>query len=58
MTNIDWRAFWTSVATMILVLLIYVIFIEPVIKKYGIQIVKPNPCPPCPPSPPVTAKTT
>ena len=42
MTNIDWRAFWTSFATIIVCLLVYAIVIEPVVKKYKIQIVKPD----------------
>jgi hypothetical protein len=40
MTNIDWRAFWTSLATLIVALLIYAIIIEPIVKKYKIQVVK------------------
>lgn len=40
MTNIDWRAFWTSLATLIVGLIIYAIIIEPVVKKYKIQVVK------------------
>ncbi len=40
MTNIDWRAFWTSFATIIVVLVIYGIVIEPILKKYKIQVVK------------------
>lgn len=40
MTNIDWRAFWTSFATIIIALVVYAIVIEPLIKKYKIQIVK------------------
>jgi hypothetical protein len=40
MTNIDWRAFWTSLATIIVALIIYAIVIEPIVKKYKIQIVK------------------
>lgn len=40
MTNIDWRAFWTSLATIIVALIIYAIVIEPIVKKYKIQVVK------------------
>lgn len=40
MTNIDWRAFWTSFATVIICLLVYVVVIEPIVKKYKIQVVK------------------
>lgn len=40
MTNIDWRAFWTSMATILVALIIYAIVIEPVVKKYKIQVVK------------------
>jgi hypothetical protein len=40
MTNIDWRAFWTSMATLIVALIIYAIVIEPIVKKYKIQVVK------------------
>lgn len=40
MTNIDWRAFWTSMATILVALVIYAIIIEPIIKKYKIQVVK------------------
>jgi hypothetical protein len=40
MTNIDWRAFWTSMATILVALIIYAVVIEPIIKKYKIQIVK------------------
>lgn len=40
MTNIDWRAFWTSMATILVALVIYAIVIEPIIKKYKIQVVK------------------
>jgi hypothetical protein len=43
--NIDWRAFWASFATVIICLVVYGILIEPLIKKYGIQIVNPNPDP-------------
>lgn len=40
MTNIDWRAFWASFATLIIALIVYAIVIEPVVKKYKIQVVK------------------
>jgi hypothetical protein len=40
MTNIDWRAFWTSLATIVVALIIYAIVIEPIVKKYKIQVVK------------------
>jgi hypothetical protein len=40
MTNIDWRAFWTSMATILVALIIYAIIIEPIVKKYKIQVVK------------------
>lgn len=40
MTNIDWRAFWTSFATIIVALIVYAIVIEPIVKKYRIQVVK------------------
>jgi hypothetical protein len=40
MTNIDWRAFWTSMATILVALIIYAIVIEPIVKKYKIQVVK------------------
>ena len=40
MTNIDWRAFWTSLATIVVALNIYAIIIEPIVKKYKIQVVK------------------
>jgi hypothetical protein len=40
MTNIDWRAFWTSFATLMVALIIYAIVIEPIVKKYRIQVVK------------------
>lgn len=40
MQNIDWRAFWTSMATVIVALIIYGVVIEPLIKKYKLTIVK------------------
>lgn len=40
MTNIDWRAFWVSMATVIVALIVYATIIEPVVKKYKIQVVK------------------
>jgi hypothetical protein len=40
MTNIDWRAFWTSMATILVALIIYAVVIEPIVKKYKIQVVK------------------
>lgn len=40
MTNIDWRAFWTSLATIVVALIIYAIVIESIVKKYKIQVVK------------------
>jgi hypothetical protein len=40
MTNIDWRAFWTSMATILVALIIYAIVIEPIVRKYKIQVVK------------------
>ncbi len=40
MSNIDWRAFWASFATIIIALIIYGIIIEPIIKKYKIQVVR------------------
>ncbi len=42
MSNIDWRAFWTSVGTIVLSLIIYAIFIEPLVRVYKIQIVQPD----------------
>ena len=42
MTNIDWRAFWASLTTVIVALLIYSMIIEPIVKKYKIQVVKPD----------------
>ena len=39
MTNIDWRAFWTSFATIIVALVFYAIVIEPLVRKYKIQVV-------------------
>lgn len=45
MTNIDWRAFWTSFATVMLVLLFFFIVVNPVIDKYNIKVVNPNPKP-------------
>lgn len=42
MTNIDWRAFWTSFATIIIALLVYLIVLEPLAKKYKIRIVDPG----------------
>lgn len=42
MSNIDWRAFWTSVATVIFCLIIYATLIEPVVKKYNIRVVNPD----------------
>jgi hypothetical protein len=40
MTNIDWRAFWTSFATVIICLLVYAVVIEPIVKKYKIRVAK------------------
>lgn len=37
--GIDWRAFWTSVGTMMLVLIVFYILIEPLIRVYKIQVV-------------------
>ncbi len=48
MTNIDWRAFWTSFATVMLVLLFFFIVVNPVIDKYNIKVVNPNPNPKLP----------
>ena len=42
MSNIDWRAFWTSFATVLLCLLVYVTVVEPLVKKYGIRVVNPD----------------
>lgn len=39
MSNIDWRAFWVSVGTMTLTLVFFFIVIEPLIRKYKIQVV-------------------
>lgn len=39
MTSIDWRAFWISIATIIIALVIYGIVINPLIKKYRVQVV-------------------
>jgi hypothetical protein len=39
-TTIDWRAFWTSMATILIALAIYAIVIEPVVSKYKIKVVK------------------
>ncbi len=39
MTKIDWRAFWTSMATILVALIVYAIIIEPIVKKYRIQVV-------------------
>ena len=39
MTKIDWRAFWTSLATIIVALIVYAVIIEPIVKKYRIQVV-------------------
>ena len=41
--GIDWRAFWTSVGTMMLVLILFYIFIEPLIRVYKIQVVSEDP---------------
>lgn len=40
MQNIDWRAFWTSMATVIVALVIYAVVIQPLISKYKLTIVK------------------
>lgn len=42
MTNIDWRAFWTSLATIWVAMIIYNIVVQPMIDKYKIKIVKPD----------------
>lgn len=42
MSNIDWRAFWTSFATVMLCLLVYVTVVEPLVKKYNIRVVNPD----------------
>lgn len=42
MTNIDWRAFWTSFATIIIALIIFAIVIQPMIDKYKVKVVKPE----------------
>jgi len=39
MSKIDWRAFWTSLATVLVALIVYAIIIEPIVKKYRIQVV-------------------
>ena len=40
MVNIDWRAFWTSMATVIVALVVYAVVIEPIVKKYKLTVVK------------------
>lgn len=40
MGTIDWRAFWTSMATILIALAIYAIVIEPVVSKYKIKVIK------------------
>jgi len=45
MQNIEWRAFWQSLATIIVALIIYTIIIEPIVKRFKIQIVKSEPTP-------------
>ena len=35
MSKIDWRAFWTSLATVLVALIVYAIIIEPIVKKEG-----------------------
>ena len=42
MTNIDWRAFWTSFATIIIALIVFAIVIQPMIDKYKVKVVKPE----------------
>ncbi len=39
MTTIDWRAFWVSIATIIISLAIFFIVIHPLIKKYKVEVV-------------------
>lgn len=39
-STIDWRAFWTSLGTLLIGLAIYAIIIEPVVSKYKIKVVK------------------
>lgn len=43
MTNIDWRAFWTAFGTTMLVLVFFFIVVNPLIDKYSIKVVNPNP---------------
>ena len=45
MQNIEWKAFWQSLATIIVGLIIYAIIIEPIVKRFKIQIVKSEPAP-------------
>jgi len=42
MTNIDWRAFWTSFATIIIALIVFAIVVQPMIDKYKVKVVKPD----------------
>jgi hypothetical protein len=40
MQTIDWRAFWTSMATILIALAVYAIVISPLVEKYKIKVVK------------------
>jgi len=46
MQSIEWKAFWQSLATLIVALIIYAIVIEPIVKRFKIQVVKSEPSAP------------